>query len=293
MYLSRVTFKPDIAENTQLTKVLEANTYGYHQLLWDLFAQKKRDFLYRAEFAQEQLPDRSAVRAQPLFYVLSKTKPAADSPLFRVESKAFSPELTAGKRLNFRLRANPVVTKNGKRHDLVMDEQVAFSQRIVSALGEVPAERKAELRLQLSQPKLQARLQDWLQTYLHNSRYFAVSEQLATAKLLELATQEAVSRRLQQWLCQNPSREGIASIATHLVEDEMSEQACEVASFQWQAYQAHSIAPKGPKAQFRSVDMQGELVVNEPERFLEMLIKGIGPAKGFGCGLMLVKTASM
>ena len=293
MYLSRVTFKPDIAENTQLAKVLAANTYGYHQLLWDLFAQKQRDFLYRTEFAQEQLPDRTAVRAQPLFYVLSKTMPAVDSPLFKVESKAFAPELTVGKRLNFRLRANPVVTKNGKRHDLVMDEQLAFYQRIVTALGEAPASRKAGLRAQLSQPGLQVRLKDWLQTYLYDSRYFAVAEHLTSSKLLEVATQEAVSRRLQQWLCQSPSRRGIASIATHTMEDEISDQSCEIASFQWQAYQAHPIAPKGDKAQFRSVDLQGELIVNDPDRFLDLLIKGIGPAKGFGCGLMLVKAASM
>lgn len=41
---------------------------------------------------------------------------------------------------------------------------------------------------------------------------------------------------------------------------------------------------------FSTVEMNGVLTVNEPEVFIEKcLYSGIGPAKGFGCGLMLVK----
>jgi CRISPR system Cascade subunit CasE len=41
---------------------------------------------------------------------------------------------------------------------------------------------------------------------------------------------------------------------------------------------------------FSTVEMNGVLTVNEPEVFIEKcLYNGIGPAKGFGCGLMLVK----
>ena len=41
---------------------------------------------------------------------------------------------------------------------------------------------------------------------------------------------------------------------------------------------------------FSTVEMNGVLTVNEPEVFIEKcLYRGIGPAKGFGCGLMLVK----
>jgi CRISPR system Cascade subunit CasE len=39
------------------------------------------------------------------------------------------------------------------------------------------------------------------------------------------------------------------------------------------------------------VDYEGVLTVREPEAFVKALAAGIGPAKGFGCGLMLVKRA--
>lgn len=41
---------------------------------------------------------------------------------------------------------------------------------------------------------------------------------------------------------------------------------------------------------FSTVEMNGVLTVNDPDIFVEKcLYNGIGPAKGFGCGLMLVK----
>lgn len=45
-----------------------------------------------------------------------------------------------------------------------------------------------------------------------------------------------------------------------------------------------------PPITFSTVEMNGVLTVNEPDVFIEKcLYNGIGPAKGFGCGLMLVK----
>ncbi|HQM47010.1 MAG TPA: type I-E CRISPR-associated protein Cas6/Cse3/CasE, partial [Smithellaceae bacterium] len=39
-----------------------------------------------------------------------------------------------------------------------------------------------------------------------------------------------------------------------------------------------------------TVDFNGILTVTEPDVFIDKcLFKGIGPAKGFGCGLMLVR----
>ena len=39
------------------------------------------------------------------------------------------------------------------------------------------------------------------------------------------------------------------------------------------------------------VDLDGVLTVQDPERFTTMLFQGLGPAKSFGCGLMLVRRA--
>lgn len=46
---------------------------------------------------------------------------------------------------------------------------------------------------------------------------------------------------------------------------------------------------KGRQIRYSTLDFSGQLSVTEPDIFLSKLIKGIGSAKGFGCGLMLVK----
>jgi CRISPR system Cascade subunit CasE len=51
-------------------------------------------------------------------------------------------------------------------------------------------------------------------------------------------------------------------------------------------------AKKGkPNIVINTVDYSGTLVVDEPERFVDALYSGIGPAKGFGCGLLMVRPA--
>ena len=45
----------------------------------------------------------------------------------------------------------------------------------------------------------------------------------------------------------------------------------------------------GKKIELSTLDFEGVLQVTESDRFLGALLNGIGPAKAFGCGLMLVK----
>jgi CRISPR system Cascade subunit CasE len=58
-----------------------------------------------------------------------------------------------------------------------------------------------------------------------------------------------------------------------------------------EGYQAHQFFRKGERASFSSLDFTGTLSVTNPDMFKEVLFKGLGPAKSFGCGLMLVKRA--
>ncbi len=46
---------------------------------------------------------------------------------------------------------------------------------------------------------------------------------------------------------------------------------------------------KNRKVSLSTIDFTGVLTVDNSEKFLETLGSGVGPAKGFGCGLMLVK----
>jgi CRISPR system Cascade subunit CasE len=57
-----------------------------------------------------------------------------------------------------------------------------------------------------------------------------------------------------------------------------------------QAYIQHR-TQKGKKRtiQFSSVDFEGLLTVESPEKFLQQYAQGFGRAKSFGCGLMLIR----
>jgi CRISPR system Cascade subunit CasE len=95
--------------------------YEAHQWLWRFLparAGTPRRFLFRRRDAD----------GLPRFYVVSDREPAAPTAYWQVSSKPYAPELAAGDRLAFDLRANPVVTTRnaaGKpvRHDVVMQEK--------------------------------------------------------------------------------------------------------------------------------------------------------------------------
>lgn len=56
------------------------------------------------------------------------------------------------------------------------------------------------------------------------------------------------------------------------------------------AYQQHGGKRDGLR--FSTVDLAGELIVTDAERFARALANGIGRAKAFGCGLLLVRPAT-
>ena len=53
-------------------------------------------------------------------------------------------------------------------------------------------------------------------------------------------------------------------------------------------YQRHSEKKEG-RLRFSTVDLSGELTVNDSLAFTEALREGVGHAKAFGCGLLLVR----
>lgn len=97
-----------------------------HRILWMLFQdipESPRDFLWRDE-------------GEGRYMILSQRPPTDPRGLFEIDSKVFDPDLQAGDRLRFALRANPVRSTKaaaaepkpgrngklrGKRVDVVMD----------------------------------------------------------------------------------------------------------------------------------------------------------------------------
>ncbi|NKC30224.1 type I-E CRISPR-associated protein Cas6/Cse3/CasE [Falsiroseomonas selenitidurans] len=120
LLLTRATLRRDapVAALAPLLvpEVQSARASAAHRLIWALFSDgpdRLRDFLWR-----EEAPGR--------FLALSGRPPNALPDIFDTETKDFAPELSAGDRLGFALRANPVIAikepgaTRGKRHDVVM-----------------------------------------------------------------------------------------------------------------------------------------------------------------------------
>jgi CRISPR system Cascade subunit CasE len=127
-------------------------------------------------------------------------------------------------------------------------------------------------------PEIAAKLKNKIES---NERYREVLEQrLAEVKLLEWAMKAVADCALETWLSERGERNGFV-IARDTKRNFLK--------FQAEGYRWHALPKKGRTAGFSSVDFEGEIGVSNPALFLDALFTGIGPAKAFGCGLMLVR----
>jgi CRISPR system Cascade subunit CasE len=218
---SRVIPREDLGWS-QVEKFTRLDAYGQHQAVWQLFdlpADAVRTgtvFLFRHEWQGDL----------PAFYILSRNIPQDSAGLWNIQSKPYTPQLETGDRLHFKLRVNPVVTRNGKRHDVVMDAK----QRL----------RWKELCFEERPP-------------LNTLAYEAG----------------------RAWLVGRAEKHGFAVAHSNLLVD---------------GYRTHTVHRRGrTPICFSTLDVSGVLTVADPGKFLSTLYSGIGPAKGFGCGLLLVK----
>ena len=219
---------PLIPAGTPLCRRITRNAYEAHRWLWRFLPElpgTARRFLFR----------RRDLDGLPRFYVVSDREPAAPTPVWQVTSKPYAPELQAGDRLAFELRANPVVsTRNaaGKvmRHDVVMQEKT----RLLKA-------RSLE------------RWADWTGPD-------------------RPALQELVQRCGAAWLHQRSAAFGVQ------VDD---------ATLRVDGYEQHR--GKHGILRFSSLDFSGQLHVQDPAALRRALVAGVGHAKAFGCGLLLIR----
>ena len=104
-----------------------------------------------------------------------------------------------------------------------------------------------------------------------NTKYQAMLEGIDKEKLPELMQQAA-----RQWLC-DTKRIDNWGISFDVVPDIES------------CTQHRSEKRSGQHIKFTSVDYQGILTVQDPDKFLKQYSQGFGRAKAFGCGLMLIR----
>lgn len=203
--------------------------YAEHQWLWRFFPAEsgtQRDFLFR----------RRDIEGVPRFYVVSQRIPQSPSDAWQVRTKPYAPTVSAGQRLQFELRANPVVTRsdNGKsvRHDVVMQAK----KRLLAEQG-------------------LTRWSEW------NGAHKPALYQL-------------VAEAGHAWLQARGQRLGFSVDEASLIVE---------------GYQQHV---GRDNLRFSTVDYSGQLTVTDPARFGDVLCRGIGRAKAFGCGLLLIRPAA-
>jgi CRISPR system Cascade subunit CasE len=227
--------------------------YRLHKLIWDLFSDgpnRKRDFLYHNEM----------INGLPTFYTISEREPNLGSSLWDVIVKKYAPRLAQGERLSFKLRANPV--------------QQAKKERPASEIEEWLRSRE-KIGLKQKEPTKK------------RIRHDVVMEEKSRIGFKELQHDQRphVAALIQNagmaWLKAKEKEFGF------FVEDEEINPIVRV-----DGYRQHRLfRGRGQKPMtFNTLDFNGTLTVTEPEIFVtKCLFNGIGPAKAFGCGLMLVR----
>ena len=211
MYFSKITLPRNAGENEAFWRL--GGEYSIHQAMWSLFgdhADRERDFIYRIETHGKF----------PLIYTVSERKPVDNTALWNLEIKEYNPQIKNDMKLGFQLRANPVIKREGKRHDVVMD------------MKKKGAEDK------------------------------------------NMTKSDMVQDACGKWLDNRCKANGF-----------------KIENVRADGYIQHKLFKKKDNREIRysSVDFMGILSVIDSSMFVKMLFNGIGAAKGFGCGLILVR----
>lgn len=145
MYLSRLTLsrKPSVAALGELLAPTDEGRRldAHHRLIWTAFAgdrAARRDFLWRDE-------------GDGRFLVLSVREPQRTELFEGPEVKLFAPDLAAGDRLAFLLRANATRTVKTERVTPSGKRERAHRDVVMEALHDVPDKDRADVRLELAQ----------------------------------------------------------------------------------------------------------------------------------------------
>lgn len=222
MYLHKISIDKDALRKD---RKVYYDTYLLHQKIWALVSRdknQKRSFLYRIEY--------DAFQNIEHIYLLASQQVTSQNDLKIAVSPPYRPQLEAGERLYFKLRANPIVKRkeNGKpkEYGLIVDAKHQFKK---------------------------------------NGRHYR--EQFSLDEL----THEVGMK----WLVRKGEQHGFAVKRFEVEIDNDRE---------------YAVNPQGKEFfTLRTLDFEGVLSVVIPDLFVDALYKGIGSAKAFGCGLLMVK----
>ena len=277
VYLSRLTLRRD--PSTEALKDLidpkhrARATDAHHRLMWSVFsdcADRKRDFLWRAE-------------PRGRFYTLSNRPPEPHGLFEAPEVKEFAPALSPGDRLAFVLRANAVTQRAKDPNDRSPPSPKHPQGRVKS--------RKVDVAMDL--------LKDFPARVPSNLPGSAAEPGDRQTKRHCLARRAAY-----EWLLRQGDAHGF-KLNPLAVKPEEGDQPD--AGFVLEHYQTVTLPDhrgrRKDEPRFGVFDMKGVLTVTDPTSFLDKLAfkldapgqdplrSGFGRAKGYGCGLMLIRRA--
>ena len=106
---------------------------------------------------------------------------------------------------------------------------------------------------------------------------------LAFADKLEWAIKARIDMALEDWFKKQGERCGF-----ELVVDGYGLNKLQNSAYLWHGLPAKA-QKKGDKSGFSAVDFMGELCITDSAKFEQALFQGIGRAKAFGCGLLMIR----
>ncbi len=137
MYLSKIEFSP--VHLDEMVNILSRGLFYEHQMIWDLLPENKainRDFLYRRDNSNHL----------PFYYLLSAREPLKTKSGFCIQTQQYNPQLKAGDRLQFSVRANAVKTiksndlhKKLKRRDIIEYKVDEYKNKNTGAVDMPPS----------------------------------------------------------------------------------------------------------------------------------------------------------
>ncbi len=185
-----------------------------------------------------------------------------------------------------------IVTKNGKKHDIVMNAQLAFLKTAVQELDmqtHLPsAPGKSDYKKAILATPL-SRVEEYLTQQLQSSIYAdSVPIKSSLKDKLAWALQANIDEQMQNWFIrQGEKRPNAETFGFSLLDDNNGTRQIQVTGYQWHAL--NEKAKKGKKSGFSSVDLTGKLQITDLSGFEQALFNGIGRAKAFGCGLLMIR----
>lgn len=250
MYFSKVTVANALELSTLLADFKNRDSYIVHQLLWQMFPGYTDSWTQQSSKAKEQIQRPFLFREEANSQGLSE---------FYVISENVPDTMGTP----FYCQTKPYEPR------LSVGDRLAFKLRVNPVVS---------TRNENGQRKRHDVLMDAKRKVDPEGRL--TPEQLQAAKKLaaEQAAQDWIAKpeRLAEWGIQLDSQPELESYTQHRLARKKSSDP-------------KRINEKGRPIQYSSVDYQGLLTVTDPERFIQSLYKGVGKAKGFGCGMWLVR----